>query len=185
MARALGNKGCQLFCHIQSLGICAKTENSEPLLPYWKMRWMHIQQGCDGDNQLLSKCSFSLSNIKLSFKHQCKGEMRPTKKMLFDKLLTKWIWLVFYLLRRLALQIIRHLLRDCVMCWAFTFRKKSRKIRQQKGRELETIVTLRYLRHNHNRAIQGTSNNLKITRLYCSWVSQINTRMYRWFKNKF
>lgn len=66
-------KGCQLFffffCHLQSLGICTKTGNSEPLLPYWKTRWMHIQPGCDGENQLLSKRSFSFSNIKLSFKH--------------------------------------------------------------------------------------------------------------------
>ena len=63
---------CQLFCHTQSLGICAKTEESEPLLPYWKTQWMHIQQGYDGDNQLLSKCSFSLSNIKLAFEHNIK-----------------------------------------------------------------------------------------------------------------
>ena len=68
--------------------------------------------------------------------------MRPMKKMPFDKLLTKWAWVVFYLLWRLALQIIRHLGRDCVMCWAFTFRKKSRKIRQWKAEEPETVLTL-------------------------------------------
>lgn len=70
--------------------------------------------------------------------------MRPIKKekVLFDKLLTKWIWVVVYLLWRLALKIIRHLLCDYVMYWAFTFRKKSTKIRQWKGNDLETTVTL-------------------------------------------
>lgn len=128
-------KVCQLFCHTQSLGICTNTENSEPWLPYWKMRQMHIQPGCEAGHQLPSKCSFSLSNIKLSFKHSVKKKTKLTKtKMLLDKLLTKWIWLVFYLLWRLALQIIRHLLRDYVMCWPFTFRKKFKEIKQWKGK---------------------------------------------------
>lgn len=125
MARALGNKGLSAFFHTRSLGICANTENPEPLLPNWKMRWVHFQQEWDVNHQLLSKCSFSLLNTKLSFKHSVKKKMSLTQtKMLLDKLLTKWIWLVFYLLWRLALQIIWHLLCEHVMCWAFYFQEE-------------------------------------------------------------
>lgn len=133
-------KVCPLFCHTQSLGICTNTENSEPLLPYWKMRWMHIQPGCEANLQLPSQCSFSLSNIKLSFKHGVKKKRNQPKQKCF--LISCWqsgLTGVLFTLET-GFVDIRRLLRDYVMCWAFTFRKKFREIKQWKGKELKTIV---------------------------------------------
>lgn len=48
---------------------------------------------------------------------------------------------------RWVFQIIRYLLHDYVISWAFTLKKKKspRKITQQKGKDLKTIVTVPYL----------------------------------------
>lgn len=118
-------KVCPLFCQTLSLEIYTKTENAGPLLPYWKTRHRHIQQGCDGEHQLPSECLFTLSRRKLSFKHSVKEKWDQLKKCFLISCWKSGLGWCFMYFWRWVFQIIRYLLHDYVISWAFTLKKKK------------------------------------------------------------
>lgn len=146
---------------------------------------MHIQQGCDGDNQLLSKCSFSLSNIKLAFKYSVKEKWdqppSPQKNAFWKAADRVGFGGVLFTLET---SFADHKIFATWLCNVLGIYLQN-EVQENKARERKR--TGNYFNTN-DITIPGWPrilvNNLKITRLCCSGVLQINTRTYRWPKDK-